>query len=107
MTCRKKHDKRFRHLPITGARGDVNFLHMNGSQDAPTIPVACAAEILLDLSIMRDECVAAAQKLSAANPVDETVLEECCLLDEALAAAHRALAAGLQNIKRHRAGRSI
>jgi hypothetical protein len=79
---------------------------MNESKSGPTLPIPTVAEVLFDISLMRGECVSAAGKLMARRPVDEVALEQCALLDDALAVAQAALTAGLQNVQRVRAGQA-
>ncbi len=67
------------------------------------IPLDYAAEITFELCLMRDECMNAARAMVSQTPLDETALDECARLDEAIALAHRTLQATLKSIQRSRA----
>jgi hypothetical protein len=68
--------------------------------------MANAAEIALDINLMRDDCGRAARAIVGMAPLDEAGLEEIACLDDALAVAHRTLHAALRHIQALRARRS-
>lgn len=73
-----------------------------------TLPLDYATELAVELHLMRGECSDAARELiqeATEGPVDEIGLEECAVLDEALARAHRHLQAALDTIRQLRAAR--
>jgi hypothetical protein len=55
------------------------------------LPIGRAARIACQIEAMRADCCKAADILLNAKPVDELELEECALLDDALAEAQRLL----------------
>ncbi len=71
--------------------------------DLPILPLQFAAEVLLDISTMRDECANAARVLTSHTPVPEQALEECAQLDDALALSERAIRSAMRWIQRSRA----
>jgi hypothetical protein len=73
-----------------------------------TLPLEYAAQIAYELNSMRRECSEFAMHLLSRRPLDETNLEECARLDEALARAHQVLHSALTTIKSRqtRSGRS-
>jgi hypothetical protein len=73
-------------------------------EPSATIPLAYAAEIVFELSLMRDECCAAARTIAETAPADERGLEECARLDEALRRAHSILQAAIKGIHQLRGG---
>jgi hypothetical protein len=69
------------------------------------LPLDCAAEIIVELQLLRAECCAAAQHAAGQIPLDEAALEECARLDDALGRAHRLLLGAVAEIKRSRSSR--
>jgi hypothetical protein len=73
-------------------------------EPGPTrLPLEYAAEITLDLLMMREECVNAARALVCQRPMNEKALDECARLDEGLAIAYNALQSALRAIRHSRA----
>jgi len=61
------------------------------SKNKVTLPIGRAAHLAFQLEAMRAECCATACLLTNESPVNEEELEECALLDDALAQAQRLL----------------
>jgi len=55
------------------------------------LPIGRAAHVAFQLEAMRAECCAAARLLVDETPLNEEELEECAVLDDALAQAQRLL----------------
>ena len=68
-----------------------------------TLPLEYAAQIAYELNSMRRECSEFAMRLLSRRPIDETYLEDCARLDEALARAHGVLHSAVTGIKHRRA----
>jgi hypothetical protein len=56
-----------------------------------TLPIGRAARIAYEIDTLRQACCTAAQTLMNEKALDETELEECARLDDALAQAQRLL----------------
>ncbi len=67
------------------------------------LPLDYVAEIVLELGLVRDECVNAARAVMARKPLDEKLLEDCARLDDAVALAHRILQSNLKALQHARA----
>ncbi len=80
---------------------------MRTPEPAATLPLAYAAEILFELTQLRQECSDAAEGLVNAERLDEEGLEECARLDDAVAHAHRILLSALKSIKTSRNNRRL
>ncbi len=77
------------------------------SPEAPVaLPLDYAAELAMELHLMRSECGQVAQSLIERDPLDDVAMEECAVLDEALARAHRLLLGTVGRIRKIRAARS-
>jgi len=76
--------------------------HMNSPETPAALPLEYATELAMELHLLRGECSDAAQGMAEESPVDEVGLEECAVLDEALANAQRVLHAALARIKEMR-----
>ena len=61
-------------------------MHKPGPPEA--LPLACAAQIVSQLSVMRRECSQLAGHLMIHRPGDERRVTDCVRLDSALANAH-------------------
>jgi hypothetical protein len=55
------------------------------------LPIGRAAHIAFQIEAMRAECCAAAHLLANETPLNEEELDECAVLDDALARAQRLL----------------
>jgi len=55
------------------------------------LPIGRAAHVAFQIEAMRAECCAAARLLTDETPLNEEELEECAILDDALAQAQRLL----------------
>lgn len=81
---------------------------MKSPEQPATLPLDYATELAKELHLMRGECSDAAQELireAKEAPLDEIGLEECAVLDEALARAQRHLQAAVDAIRQLRAAR--
>ncbi len=70
---------------------------MKSSEQSLALPLDYASELSFELHLMRGECSEAARKLMAHHPVDEKGLEDCAVLDDALAQAKRLLDCALES----------
>jgi hypothetical protein len=78
---------------------------MNSSEQPVALPLDYAAELAMEILLMRGECGDAAKALVEALPSDDAGLEECAVLDEALARAQRILHGAVTTIRQMRAVR--
>jgi hypothetical protein len=62
------------------------------------LPIGRTAMLAFQIIALRDECCDAAEKLMRQKLLDESELEECARLDDALAEAHRILKSTLTSI---------
>lgn len=76
----------------------MNSLHPS------SLPLEYVAEILFELSQLRDECVSVARSITRNTPINETALEDCARLDDALAIAQTEVRSALLSIKESRNG---
>lgn len=63
-----------------------------------SLPLGRAALIAFQLNSLRDECCEAAEKLCRQKKIDESELDDCARLDDALAEAQRLLKFAVANI---------
>jgi hypothetical protein len=78
---------------------------MNSPEQHVALPIDYASELAMEMHLMRAECCDAAEGLMEDHPVDEVGLEECAILDEALARAQSLLLQAVGTIKHLRGGR--
>ncbi len=72
------------------------------------LPLDYATELAMEIHLMRGECSDAARALvhdAHDEPLDETGLQECAILDEALAKAQRLLQGAVASVRQLRAAR--
>jgi hypothetical protein len=69
------------------------------------LPIGRTARIAYEIEAMRGACCKAAQAVVERKPLDELELEECAMLDEGLARAHRILKATVRQVMIARLGR--
>ena len=69
------------------------------------LPIGRTARIAYEIDAMRAACCAAAQVVVNRKNLNETELEECARLDEALALAHRILKCAVRNVMLSRLNR--
>lgn len=69
------------------------------------LPIGRTARIAYEIDAMRATCCRAAQLLTQRKPLDEAELEECAMLDEGLARAHRLLKATVREVMLSRLSR--
>ncbi len=79
---------------------------MKSPETPVALPLDYAAELAVELHLMRSECSQAAQSLLEHEVVDEIALDECAVLDDALAGAQRMLQSTVSLIRRLRAARN-
>lgn len=72
--------------------------------EALALPLDYAAELAVEMQLMRAECCDAANTLLQETRVNEVGLEECAVLEEALARAQALLRGAVESIKRMRSG---
>jgi hypothetical protein len=106
LVSRGSFGSRCPHLVRSAVIRIISANTMNPSQPPITPPVAYAAQIAFEINQMREECSDAARALANRSVLDETALEECACLDEALDTAYKALHAARTHIRLSRAGRS-
>jgi hypothetical protein len=76
------------------------------------LPIGRTARLACQIEVMRADCCKAGGILANQNPVNDSELEECAQLDDALAEAHSRLKSALTRIilsrlrRRSRAGNS-
>jgi len=90
---------------IAIAKNCVMLGHMKSPHSPVALPLDYAVELATEMHMMRSECCDAAQDLTEQKPLDEVGLEECALLDEALAAAQLLLHKAVAGIRTARANR--
>ena len=71
---------------------------MKSSKRQVTLPIGRAARIAFEIDTARAGCSKAAQFLVNQKRLDETELEECARLDDALAEAQRTIKATVRSI---------
>jgi hypothetical protein len=80
------------------------------SKRQPTLPIGRAARIAFEIDGAREGCCQNAEFLCKQKRLNETELEECARLDDALAQAQRVIKATVRNIMlsrlRHRSRKS-
>lgn len=69
------------------------------------LPIGRTARIAYEIDAMRAACSKAAQTLMNKKPLDETELDECARLDDALSLAHRILKCAVRNVMLSRLNR--
>ena len=76
------------------------------SFDQPvTLPLDYTTELVMEIHLMRADCSDAAEDLMEESTIDEVSLEECAVLDDALARAHIVLQGAVRRIEQLRAAR--
>ena len=75
---------------------------MKSPEHPASLPLDYVSELAFEIHLMRSECSDAARRLMRHEPLDELALEECALMDEALAAAKRRLDSAILHIKQSR-----
>lgn len=78
---------------------------MNSPEKPVVLPLDYATELAMEIHLMRAECSETAQELMEEERLDEIGLEECAILDDALARAQRVLQGGVIRIKQLRSSR--
>lgn len=78
---------------------------MKSPESSTSLPLDYATELAFEMHLMRADCCLAAQELMNQGPLEATALEECALLDDALAHAHRLLQSTVKHIKQAQARR--
>jgi len=72
---------------------------MKPSQKPGALPLDYAAEIALEIHLLRSECSQVARDLMNQRSLDEHALEDCARLDDALARAHALVQTTIERIK--------
>lgn len=86
------------------ARGPIPAIltTMKSSQQPGGLPLDYISELSFEIHLLRSECSEAAQRLMGQTSLDEWALEECALMDDALAQAKRVLDSSVARIKHSR-----
>ena len=71
---------------------------VKSSKRQPTLPIGRAARIAFELDDAREGCCRTAQYLFTEKRLNETELEECARLDDALAFAQRIIKATVRDV---------
>ena len=71
---------------------------MKLSKRHSTLPIGRSAGLAFEIDNVRAECSKAAQVIISQKRLDEFELEECALLDDALAHSQRLLKAAVRNV---------
>jgi hypothetical protein len=71
---------------------------MKSPEKPVALPLDYATELALEMHMMRAECCDAAFNVVREPPVDNAALEECAILDEALAKAQALLQSAVATI---------
>ncbi len=75
-----------------------NLRGVKRTQRKAALPIGRTARIAFQIEILRAECCKAAQMVTCEKHFDESELEECAQLDDALARAHRLLKSTIGHI---------
>lgn len=75
-----------------------NVDRVRARKQTARLPIGHAARIAFELHALRSRCCHAAELLTSRKQVNETELEECAQLDDALGDAHRQLKAVIRRI---------
>jgi hypothetical protein len=76
---------------------------MNWPGSRRELPLEYAAELAIELHLLRGECCDVARNLTSPGSTDPAGLEQCARLDEALDLAHRVLVGAVAQIRTERA----
>ena len=82
-----------------------NVYAVRSTKSHAALPIGRTARTAYELDALRAACSKAAKVLLRKSEVDEAELEECALLDEALAEAQRVLKAGVRTVMLSRLSR--
>jgi hypothetical protein len=74
------------------------YQQMKAKQLRTPLPLGRVALMALQLNSLRDECCETAQKLCRRKKLNESELDECARLDDALAEAQRVLKSAVAGI---------
>jgi len=75
---------------------------MKSSEQPVALPLDYVSEVSFEIHLMRGECSDAARRLLLQPRVDEIAVEECAVMDEALARAKRILDSAVERIRQSR-----
>ena len=78
---------------------------MKSPDETVGLPLDYATELAVELHLMRAECCDAAQLLVGETESDAIALEECAILDEALARSHALIQRAVTKIRALRVAR--
>ena len=90
MGC-TSHDK-------TSRRSQAENVRAKAKKNKIVLPIGRTARIACQIEAMRADCCKAAAALAEQYPVDESELDECARLDDALSEAHQLLKSTLTRI---------
>ena len=83
-----------------------NLYHVRSTKSHTSLPIGRTARVAYELDSLRAACSKAAHILVNKASVNETELEECAQLDDALAQAQRVLKAAVRNVMLSRLSRN-
>ena len=83
---------------MTAARPTTMLAAVKSSKSQPTLPIGRAARMAFEIDTLRAGCCQAAQVLTRQKTLDESELEECARLDDALAEAQRVIKAAVRRL---------
>ncbi|HVV73919.1 MAG TPA: hypothetical protein VHI52_20870 [Verrucomicrobiae bacterium] len=75
---------------------------MNSSEQPVALPLEYISEVSFEMHLMRGECSDAARRLLLQPRIDEAALEDCAVMDEALAQAKRILDSAVARVRTSR-----
>lgn len=91
---------------LNGRAGPIsNIQGVRSTKNNAGLPIGRTARIAYELDTLRSGCSTAASALLRKSVPDEDELEDCALLDDALAEAQRVLKAAVRRVMLARLGR--
>jgi hypothetical protein len=83
-----------------------NLCRVRSTKSHAALPIGRIAKVAYELDTLRAACSKAANNLVNKTPPDETELEDCAQLDDALAKAQRILKFSVRNVMLSRLARN-
>ena len=103
--CRTNTDPQISFIPRDTPLRGKDSLVVKRTLTPTTILLDSAVDLMFEIYLLRGDCSAAATALTCRRHVDNRALEECALLDDALAQTYRSLQATVRKIQKLRAAR--
>lgn len=85
--------------------GLVHTKRVRSTKRHAVLPIGRTARLAFEIDLIRGACCKAADLIGNKHPLDEAELEECALLDDALAQAHHLLKSTVRNVMLSRLSR--